>query len=64
LADEPTGKLDTRTSAELMEVFRKLNRDQGITFVLVTHDPEIGDVTDRTILIRDGIVAGDVRRSV
>ena len=64
LADEPTGNLDSRTSAELIDVFRTLNRDQGITFILVTHDPEIGGVTDRTIFIRDGIIAGDVRKSV
>jgi putative ABC transport system ATP-binding protein len=63
LADEPTGNLDTRTSAELIEVFRTLNREHGITFVLVTHDPEIGGVTDRTILIRDGTIEGDVRKS-
>ena len=59
LADEPTGNLDTRTSAEIMMVFRKLNRDRKITFILVTHDPEVGDVTDRTILIRDGKIEGD-----
>ncbi len=64
LADEPTGNLDSRTSAELVDIFRTLNRDHGITFVLVTHDPEIGGVTNRTILIRDGIIAGDVRKSV
>lgn len=62
LADEPTGNLDSRTSAELIDVFRRLNRDQGITFVLVTHDPEIGAVTDRTILIRDGVIEGDERK--
>jgi len=59
LADEPTGNLDSRTSAELIDVFRTINREQGITFVLVTHDPEIGAVTDRTILIRDGLIASD-----
>ncbi|MBI4962389.1 MAG: ABC transporter ATP-binding protein [Desulfomonile tiedjei] len=64
LADEPTGNLDTRTSAEIMTVFRRLNRDRRITFVLVTHDPEVGDQTDRTILIRDGRIEGDKRRSV
>jgi putative ABC transport system ATP-binding protein len=64
LADEPTGNLDSRTSAELLEVFRTLNRDRGITFVLVTHDPEIGGATDRRILIRDGRIAGDVRNGM
>lgn len=62
LADEPTGNLDTRTSAEIMAVFRKLNRDRKITFILVTHDPEVGDATDREILIRDGKVEGDKRK--
>lgn len=63
LADEPTGNLDTRTSAEIMNVFRKLNEDRKITFILVTHDPEMGELTDRTILIRDGRIEGDTRRS-
>ena len=61
LADEPTGNLDTRTSAEIMMVFRKLNRDRRITFMMVTHDPEVGQVTDRKISIRDGNVEGDER---
>ncbi len=63
LADEPTGNLDTRTSAEIMVVFGQLNRDRRITFVLVTHDPEVGDVTDRKILIRDGRIEGDERKT-
>jgi putative ABC transport system ATP-binding protein len=63
LADEPTGNLDSRTSAEIMMVFRRLNRDRRITFMLVTHDPEVGDVTDRKILIRDGNVEGDERKT-
>jgi len=61
LADEPTGNLDTRTSAEIMMVFQKLNRERKITFVLVTHDPEVGGLTDRKILIRDGRIEGDER---
>jgi len=63
LADEPTGNLDTRTSQEIMKVFQRLNRERKITFVLVTHDPEVGDLTDRKILIRDGRIEGDVRNS-
>lgn len=63
LADEPTGNLDTRTSNEIMMVFRKLNQDRKITFVLVTHDTEVGDMTDREILIRDGKVEGDRRKT-
>ena len=63
LADEPTGNLDTRTSMEIMNVFRRLNHDRKITFVLVTHDPEMGALTDRRILIRDGRVEGDERKA-
>lgn len=59
LADEPTGNLDTRTSAEIMDIFRKLNQERHITFVLVTHDRDIGTLTDRRILIRDGRIEGD-----
>ncbi|MDQ1239884.1 MAG: putative transport system ATP-binding protein [Thermodesulfobacteriota bacterium] len=59
LADEPTGNLDTRTSAEIIDIFRKLNQERQITFVLVTHDRDIGALTDRRILIRDGKIEGD-----
>jgi putative ABC transport system ATP-binding protein len=59
LADEPTGNLDTRTSEEIISVFRSLNAERSITFVLVTHDPEIARLTDRVILIRDGRIEGD-----
>ncbi|MBI5249545.1 MAG: ABC transporter ATP-binding protein [Desulfomonile tiedjei] len=61
LADEPTGNLDSRTSKEIMMIFRNLNRERKITFVLVTHDHETGDLMDRKILIRDGKVEGDER---
>jgi len=63
LADEPTGNLDSRTSAEIMAVFKKLNQDRRITFILVTHDAEVGDLTDRKILIRDGRIEGDVYKA-
>jgi putative ABC transport system ATP-binding protein len=62
LADEPTGNLDTHTSSEIMMTFKRLNRDRRITFVLVTHDPEMGRLTDRKILIRDGKIEGDESR--
>ena len=59
LADEPTGNLDTKTSAEIMEVFRKLNEEKKVTFILVTHDRDLGMLTDRIILIRDGCIESD-----
>ncbi len=59
LADEPTGNLDTRTSEEIMGVFRELNAVQGITFVLVTHDPELSRHTRRRIVVSDGKIVSD-----
>lgn len=56
LADEPTGNLDTRSSVEIIELFRKLNKEQGQTIVMVTHSPEISEKTDRIIRFRDGKV--------
>jgi len=60
LADEPTGNLDTRTSQEIMAIFKKLN-EQGMTIVLVTHEPDIAAYTERTIKLRDGQIEGSVR---
>jgi putative ABC transport system ATP-binding protein len=54
-ADEPTGDLDSRTAQEIMDLMRQLNRDNGQTFVIVTHDPNIGAQCDRIITIRDGV---------
>jgi putative ABC transport system ATP-binding protein len=60
LADEPTGALDTKTGAEIMALFRELNREQGRTIVVVTHDPEIGRHMDRVIGLRDGKLADNI----
>jgi len=59
LADEPTGALDTRTSQEVMSIFQRLNAEQGITIVLVTHEPDIAAYAKRTIYCRDGEVHED-----
>ena len=59
LADEPTGNLDSRTSVEVMALFQKLNRDHGITVVLVTHEPDIAEYTDRVVVFKDGKVRRD-----
>lgn len=59
LADEPTGNLDTRASEEIMGIFQRLNREQGITIVFVTHEPDIALHTRRIIHIRDGRVNSD-----
>ncbi len=54
LADEPTGNLDTKSSIEIIELFRKLNRERGQTIAMVTHSSEIGGMADRIIHFRDG----------
>ncbi len=59
LADEPTGNLDTKTSIEIMELFVKLNRDSGITVVLVTHEPDIASYSKRILKFLDGHIVSD-----
>ena len=56
LADEPTGNLDSTTSVEVMNMFRELNRKQGITVIIVTHDPKTAAFTDRAINMCDGLI--------
>ncbi len=59
LADEPTGNLDSRSSIEIMAIFQRLNQEDGITVIFVTHEREIGEHTRRIIHIRDGLISGE-----
>jgi putative ABC transport system ATP-binding protein len=58
-ADEPTGNLDSQTASDVLNLMQRLNREQGQTFVIVTHDPKIGDLCDRVIRMRDGEIVDD-----
>jgi putative ABC transport system ATP-binding protein len=59
MADEPTGNLDSASSKEIMTLFRGLNRDSGITVVLVTHAPDVAAWADRVVTFRDGVITDD-----
>ena len=59
LADEPTGNLDSRTSIEVMEIFQRLNREQAITLVLVTHEADIAEYAQRVVVFKDGRIKKD-----
>ncbi len=56
LADEPTGNLDTQSGEEIMQIFKNWHEDKGITLIMITHDPEIGEQAERVIWIRDGLI--------
>jgi len=60
LADEPTGNLDTKTSHEIMTLFQQLNRDEGISVVVVTHEAEIAAFARRHVMFRDGLIVQDI----
>jgi putative ABC transport system ATP-binding protein len=60
LADEPTGALDTKTSEDVMDLFRDLNEKRGITIAFVTHEPDVAAYTRRIVSLRDGLIVGDV----
>jgi putative ABC transport system ATP-binding protein len=62
-ADEPTGNLDTASSREIMVILEQLNREDGITIILVTHEPDIAAYASRELVMKDGQVVQDVRRS-
>jgi putative ABC transport system ATP-binding protein len=59
LADEPTGNLDSRTSVEVMEIFQRLNRERGITLILVTHESDIAEYAQRVVVFKDGKIKRD-----
>jgi putative ABC transport system ATP-binding protein len=59
MADEPTGNLDSKSGEEIMDLLMKLNKEKGTTLIIVTHDPEIAEQTQRVIHIRDGKIADD-----
>ncbi len=59
LADEPTGNLDSKTSTEVMAIFQRLNRDLGITIIMITHEPDIATFAKRNILFKDGKIVAD-----
>ena len=59
LADEPTGNLDSRTAVEVMEIFQRLNRERGITLVLVTHENDIAEYATRVVVFKDGKIKKD-----
>ena len=62
LADEPTGNLDSRTSYEIMKTLKRLNRERGVTIIIVTHEQDIAAYADRTVTMRDGQIISDERR--
>lgn len=59
LADEPTGALDSKTGRLVMDIFHKLHKEQGKTIVLITHNPELAEETDRVVTLSDGSIIGD-----
>ena len=62
LADEPTGNLDSRSSQEIVDLLQRLNQEEGLTVIVVTHEPDIAACTRRIISMRDGMVVSDTER--
>ena len=63
LADEPTGALDSKTGRMIMDIFHRLNEEQGKTIVLITHSQELAEETQRVITLKDGLIIGESRGS-
>jgi len=59
MADEPTGNLDSRTGQDVIDLFRRLNREQGLTVIIVTHDTGVAAAADRVVTLRDGLIVSD-----
>ena len=64
LADEPTGNLDTKTGEVVLDTFQKLNKNQGRTIILITHEKEVAEHADRIITIRDGVITSDSKAHI
>lgn len=60
LADEPTGNLDSKNTGEIMNLFTRLNRETGISIIMVTHEPDVAEYTDRKVLFKDGEIINDM----
>jgi ABC-type lipoprotein export system ATPase subunit len=56
LADEPTGNLDSKTSVEILDMFKRLNAEEGLTVLLVTHDSAVAATANRTVFMKDGLI--------
>jgi len=63
LADEPTGSVDSRMAAQILDLFRELNKTLGLTVIIVTHDPEVARNVDRVVAIRDGKISSEMLRT-
>jgi putative ABC transport system ATP-binding protein len=61
LADEPTGNLDTKNTNSIMDLFSRLNKQKGLTIILVTHEPEVAEYSDRCVVFRDGHIIKDAK---
>ncbi|MCA9385521.1 ABC transporter ATP-binding protein [Candidatus Dojkabacteria bacterium] len=61
LADEPTGNLDTKTGDEVMDIFSRIHSEEKATIIVITHEPEIAEYTDRTIMLKDGLIVNDTK---